>query len=1074
MLTCACVLVSLHVKISPSVAGNITVNNHSRDRAAFAAQNYFYVSNSQNADPGTNCLARIVLERKNGVSIPTLSPLSPFELTLNGTWIINNGTTTNGYTSGQTIQAIAVAPSGDPVIVTGRNPAQAILIQDHGEGTNALINTGDNLFTDTAGLTITAFPTMGSNSLAAGDDYIFLDVPTRGPAPSDNTSVIVSAKIDQDYQTLTALAPVGLNTGTVAQTSLSGPLSSKSVHHFSSTLTGSAGIIPPVGAALYWDDALEKLYVGIDGLEAFSTNTAVSLLVGDICSATGQLKLNSVIGTADQADSNNVTRGYSSIIAMGASATTTADLYVRNINVMHTSTGKPYIIINGGGDMRANNPAHFSKLTVYALPIVYGSASQEEDRGHIASKNNFNVRADATTMPYVSSAQSWDHTGTDTQAIVGYQTSYLAHDAVGTYAHATTQPWNGIQNMQVTGDTVYVSMAGINGNPSNNNAYGEDAGIFSSTALFDETGKIYDWTPWERAANTWSPLGLDNRQSVTLFGIDEQSGNAWFLKNNGATAVASQWSKGDNGNFRAANTNLASLLDPEFANNGIWGIFNFDAETPGFRTSARGDSTKTIPQMAYDQFSMMIVTGNGRVALVETMSAGDVSSTSTTYGPTKSYDSTNTFTFDERTISGKALINLGPITCAEVSRSTAATNNGWVFVGGEGGLAVLRNTASSHAGEGWQTAPTHRALGKLNLNSGKFPGNGSTFQFAQILMDSTNTVTLSVDPAPTLDATVTNTGYGLKYIRKLIADGKFLYILTKNTLLRLDISSPQKFAQVSNNVILNPANATEKTLLRLQNANDLKIIASVGTLQDEEGNNLLYGAYDEFIDMVLLAHSDAPGGALITLGTTRGLFVSPSIPATPTSWENPIGATGWTKPISSDGSADFSCGNVLKMDFIGIKRGASYNAEHLTGRATGNLYVTATDAAFKHANVYRFNVYNGTLKSIQEPYLDKNGNPVDYFYQIGSTHNFNGIEWNGNLDRQGQALLYEENGAAKDFIDGVSYGPDPLLFLAAEEDNSAINLGVKIDKAFNISTICKDTASGSHYINTNCSIRVNE
>ena len=201
-VSCLLALVLWQPGATPSVPGDITVDSIGSDMAAFAGQNFYFVGSSQYADSGTENLSRIVLERRQGASIPTLAPMSPFELTLNGTWVVNNGTQTNGYTSGQTIQAITTCPYGCPVVVTGRNPAQAIFIRDRFDGTDAFINTGDNLFTDTAGNLINDFPTMGSFSLAAGEDYIFSDVPTRGPAPEDNTSVIVSARIDPNYQTL--------------------------------------------------------------------------------------------------------------------------------------------------------------------------------------------------------------------------------------------------------------------------------------------------------------------------------------------------------------------------------------------------------------------------------------------------------------------------------------------------------------------------------------------------------------------------------------------------------------------------------------------------------------------------------------------------------------------------------------------------------------------------------------------------------------------------------------------------------------------------------------------------------
>jgi hypothetical protein len=365
-----------------------------------------------------------------------------------------------------------------------------------------------------------------------------------------------------------------------------------------------------------------------------------------------------------------------------------------------------------------------------------------------------------------------------------------------------------------------------------------------------------------------------------------------------------------------------------------------------------------------------------------------------------------------------------------------------VFVGGEGGIAVMRKPAD---GSGWATAALNTGLGKLDASANdgtKFPGKSfagvleTLFQFAQV---ERNSAEASLE---------------IKNVRKMISDGTSLFILTKDKVQRLEIA------------LANFADLSAKNALSVKlpvGANRFDTLATVENLQ--VGGAAALGASDEFYDMVLLEKRHAGNDAKVAVATSKGLLISPAIANDGTNAH-----LLWTKPTGTDGAASFTSGPALKLDMTYQKRGGPT----IDNTAEGNLYVTALDKDQKNVNVYRFNVSGGTVKQIREPYQDANGNSVDYFYRVGKIEDVAGLEWNGNLDMQAQARHYGQTGAAEDFVDRVAMGPESSAFLKAGQTGSAIDLGLNLDKSFHPSTICKDAASGSIYVVTNKGVRVNE
>jgi len=199
---------------------------------------------------------------------------------------------------------------------------------------------------------------------------------------------------------------------------------------------------------------------------------------------------------------------------------------------------------------------------------------------------------------------------------------------------------------------------------------------------------------------------------------------------------------------------LVELLSKEFtqSNGGVHRVFNFDENTFGLR---RNDG-KSICRS-----SLMVATGLNKIAVVKTgfykHDNGNGAFTPTDVKFTKEEINQNVFVFE-----GDDLQNFGPVCCAELSR-IADKNNGWLFVGGWGGLAVLRN---SENGNGWDGRE-----------------DGEDVDFAKFTFKKLNKKDKS----------------SFSQVRKLVADNcmdnQFLYIMTSDKIYRF-IMGAKKFAIV--------------------------------------------------------------------------------------------------------------------------------------------------------------------------------------------------------------------------------------------------------------------------------------
>ncbi len=290
-------------------------------------------------------------------------------------------------------------------------------------------------------------------------------------------------------------------------------------------------------------------------------------------------------------------------------------------------------------------------------------------------------------------------------------------------------PFGDIADVCVYGDTVFVSVedpaAGMGSDPD------QIPGIFYSQAIFNPNGTIKAWTQWQRAVAT-------SARTINS-GFDALGGGISFIErtsvHGGDIVRRTVWGEGSatEGQGLLNQFALRYFAEPQ---GGVMGLFDLPVSTPGLAT-----------------VSLNIFVGSARIAIAQTgLLQG--STFEFLYGNAfaNSHEYTNG-TIDAVVnapiagISGGVLDDLGPLCAAEVA--TDQTTNAWIFVGGINGLAVL----SQADGAGFDPA-----TGPGDQLSNLTPG--FSFKFVS----------------------------GFSQILKLVADGQYLYVLTLDSLERIDLT----------------------------------------------------------------------------------------------------------------------------------------------------------------------------------------------------------------------------------------------------------------------------------------------
>jgi len=433
---------------------------------------------------------------------------------------------------------------------------------------------------------------------------------------------------------------------------------------------GDTGTITGV-TALCWNERLHRLYV------------AISTEDGGVALVVGRLDIQSTARTTNTHPLQDA-RCVLSPCIVGANGINAAEdwigsdfvvadknngLTLDRIDVMNTSTGHDYLIVQRGA------------TAVYAVPLV--SSGSAAALGMLAQKNDHSLAATAGTTDQL-------HTITDNQIKVG------AGDAPAA-----------ITALHAQGDSVFISCAGTS-----------DAtrGIFVSQALYARNGTIAGWSAWRCVVATTQAVYNFARDALGrmqyLSGADEipniVSSQVWGCGNGNGL-----WG----GTPDAVSTGLVSAVNSFFpiTRGGVQAVTAVRSRSD----AAWYNSTSQIA----DNTHMLLFAGRNRCALALTCLGGDIPSGLHT-------TSSSHFIMYDLADDGLAL---GMLSTAAVSRSDLDGSEGWVFVGGIHGVAVLRQSN----GQGWDTLDDIDILRDYEFSFKKLTkADGSDFTYVrQIVTD---------------------------------------------------------------------------------------------------------------------------------------------------------------------------------------------------------------------------------------------------------------------------------------------------------------------------------------------------
>lgn len=580
-----------------------------------------------------------------------------------------------------------------PVVVGENRPATVYLFENINQFDNTIVISSGDVH-DATGAVSPGIVDLTTNI----SNHVFATVkPNGGEFGQKNSGIallargIVDAMQGETQVKIRIFGEINANTGSVidSQALRLDPTSSALF------ITNNLAHIIQNHAVMHWDTVLERLYVGLSVVaNSGATDGARSIAVIKFIE-NGAITLETI------APDSAFTAGNidSMIGVIGANQ----QLSVNALTTMYTSTALNYLIMVGGnGNLAAHNNS------VFALPLV----NSGDAKGTIAAKNAQpeNIFKDGRVPRLIARTIS---TPATTPAEMTQATDNAAQVGGGIL---TAGP---IVDIIVRNDTVFAFV----GN--------DTPGVYSSQAIFDASGKITSWTEWQRAAGT-----TDN-----IFGAALNAFEGNFILASGTdaetitTVKKTVWSDGSPESLQPLTTILNTAMPTD---GGIQGLQTFLPNTPGLHDIA-----------------LLAAGGIGTVVVAQTGLRDNITGI---IMPTAGPDFNNMISFENGTItsdvnaktviiSGGELNNVGPITALEVG---ATATNGWLFVGGSNGLAVL----AEPDGTGWN--PTTQLSNSLvGLHSGMLFKTIGEYSF----------------------------------VKKLINDGDFLYVIAHDKIDRINLAT---------------------------------------------------------------------------------------------------------------------------------------------------------------------------------------------------------------------------------------------------------------------------------------------
>lgn len=345
-----------------------------------------------------------------------------------------------------------------------------------------------------------------------------------------------------------------------------------------------------------------------------------------------------------------------------------------------------------------------------------------------------------------------------------------------------------IANIFVHGDTVFACVK--------KPFLGKLPGIYSSHPLFDKYGRIKGWTQWRRAVTMFNNSGaVDNAFAA---GFMPSRGNTLALiadnEDSVNTVKITKWGNGDAQGSKSFIEALSSFFLPE--KGGIQGIVDFPATTVGLHdissTALLGYNSLALVQTGTLENGLLIPHKLPSLSEMHTCDNGTITQ-DLPISPTNGLY-----------ISGGVLNDIGPLTTAAY---ITAQGQGWFVVGGRNGLALLSNID----GSGWD-ATKYLTKGFAGLT------NGMSFK-----------------------------RFGnYRFVRKIVHDNGFLYILSDTQLDRIDLNQSNiALNSFSVTTLAKPANlfgvTDQGSLLDVVISDKLALLATnIGIFRTGNGQDVRY------------------------------------------------------------------------------------------------------------------------------------------------------------------------------------------------------------------------------------------
>jgi len=407
--------------------------------------------------------------------------------------------------------------------------------------------------------------TAGIVDIAANQQYIFAAVRPNGGDFGDNDSGIAVVKIENPCRCMLRKRFILTQTAAQNENGTDTGIKAKNVDQTTEELyineqPSSIGD----NAVLHWDEPLQRLYIGLKEITSSdSANAGVRSVIVARTNENDSLSFSAI--APDGAFTSGETDEIVGVLAESEK------IGVHHLGVMHTSTQRDYLIVNGGNAEGDTVPGN----VVYALPL-YNDPSDPDLHGTLA-------------IPLSTSH--------DQAVVVGQYPLPLETDKV-------------ISDMVVLGDAVYVSTE--EAQDENN-----DPGIFYSQAMFDEDGIIFAWTPWTKRAFPYEAEITNNGNEpfdtkIKFFDVDAYNGRIWAIDSSSSELAVTNWRNAVNcrycPNECAGETfpalDLVERLNLDFCR-GCFSVLDLDQSTRGLARLAKGRYTLFggVNQVAFARIS---------------------------------------------------------------------------------------------------------------------------------------------------------------------------------------------------------------------------------------------------------------------------------------------------------------------------------------------------------------------------------------------------------------------------------------------------------------------------------------